>query len=162
MSAAIQNAIDAIDEALGYLPERMNSPEAWVMLLTIGMQESALLHRRQFGNGPARGLWQFERGGGVAGVLNHHSTAGHAADLCKVLDVRPVSREVWEAMERDDVLAAGFARLLLWSDPSPLPKVGDVDVALELYLRTWRPGKPHVHTWRDNYSKAIQAVEGMA
>lgn len=162
MNTAIQNGIDAIDEALGYLPDRMNSPEAWVMLLAIGMQESALLYRRQFGNGPARGLWQFERGGGVAGVLNHRATAGHAADLCAVLDVRPVAREVWEAMERDDVLAAGFARLLLWSDPSPLPKIGDVDGAWELYLRTWRPGKPHPHTWRDYYARAAEAVEGMA
>lgn len=129
------------------------------MLLAIGLQESALIYRRQFGNGPARGLWQFERGGGVAGVLQHRATAGFAADLCAVLDVRADPLEVWNQMERDDVLAAGFARLLLWSDPSPLPKIGDVDGAWELYLRTWRPGKPHVHAWRDNYNRAVEFVE---
>lgn len=158
-SVAIQNAIESIEEALSYLPERMDSTEARVMLIAIGLQESALMYRRQLGNGPARGLWQFERGGGVHGVLQHHATAGFAFDLCAVLDVRPDPREVWNKMERDDVLAAGFARLLLWSDPSPLPKIGDVDAAWELYLHTWRPGKPHVHTWRDNYNRAVEAVE---
>jgi hypothetical protein len=38
------------------------------------------------------------------------------------------------------VLAAIFARLLLFSDPAPLP--ADMGEAYALYRRTWRPGKP--------------------
>ena len=40
---------------------------------------------------------------------------------------------------RGDVLAAGLARLLLWTDPSRLPRLGDADGAWQLYVRTWRP-----------------------
>lgn len=61
----------AITPALELLPPKMTSPEALIMLLTIGLQESGLQHRRQLvgssprPTGPATGLWQFEQGGGV-------------------------------------------------------------------------------------------------
>ena len=54
-----------IDPALRILPPMMTSDAAKAMLLAIGMQESRLTHRKQI-VGPAMGLWQFERGGGVA------------------------------------------------------------------------------------------------
>ena len=47
---------------------------------------------------------------------------------------------VYNALEHDDVLAMGFGRLLLWTDPKALPGLNDVDGAWQLYLRTWRPG----------------------
>ena len=58
------------------------------MLLAIGLQESRLTHRRQIG-GPARGLWQFERGGGVAGVLRHAASRDHALSVCDARRVAP-------------------------------------------------------------------------
>ena len=61
--------------------------------------------------------------------------------------------------EWDDVLAAAFARLLLFTDPAKLPKLGDADGAWQLYLRTWRPGKPHPHTWPDLYAQALEATD---
>ena len=70
-----------IEPALRILPPMMTSDAAKAMLLAIGMQESRLIHRKQIG-GPAMGLWQFERGGGVAGVLRHPRTQGHAATVC--------------------------------------------------------------------------------
>lgn len=151
------SVIEAIDEAMRHLPSRMDSLEARVLLVAIGMQESRLVHRRQIG-GPARGLWQFERGGGVAGVLSHRATANYARHLCGVRGVDPDPSAVWSAMEHDDVLAAGFARLLLWSDPKPLPAVGDVDGSWACYIRTWRPGKPHPHTWPALYRQALKIV----
>ena len=59
------------------------SDAARVMLYAIGLQESNLQHRFQISlrsngerfRGPARGLWQFEKGGGVSGVVNHRSSA---------------------------------------------------------------------------------------
>ena len=39
-----------------------------------------------------------------------------------------------------DVIDAVFARLLFWTDPLPLPAVGDVEGAWQCYLRTWNPG----------------------
>jgi len=135
-----------ISPALRLLPARMNSAEAGIMLLTIGLQESRFLHRRQLvGNpprptGPAKGFWQFERGGGVTGVMTHAATSGHAKALCQERGVTWGSSPIWDALEHDDVLAAGFARLLLWSDPGALPRVTDTDGGWKLYLRTWRPG----------------------
>ncbi|WP_185950009.1 hypothetical protein [Bordetella trematum] len=50
----------AINPALALLPPGMDTPAARVMLLSIGLHESRFLHRRQLGNGPARGLWYCE------------------------------------------------------------------------------------------------------
>lgn len=156
----------AITEALSLLPDRMASDEAVVMLLAIGLQESRFQHRRQLvGNpprptGPATGFWQFERGGGVVGVLQHHASRDHARTLCAARGVEPVIQSVWQALQHDDVLAAGFARLLLWTDPFALPTLGDAQGAWDLYLRTWRPGKPHRHTWNALYQQALEAVRG--
>ena len=102
-----------IDAALALLPPKMDSVEARVLLLAIALQESGFKSRRQYGNGPARGYWQFEAAGGVIGVLAHHSTASRARIVCGLRDVKPVVQDVHAALEFDDVLAAAFARLLL-------------------------------------------------
>lgn len=140
--------------ALALLPARMNSKEALVMLYAIGLQESKLNARRQMGNGPARGLWQFERDGGTAGVLRHASSRTHALNICKsrgLTDLKEVEltkghtptsliKRAYDAFEHDDVLSAAFARLLLWTDARALPAIGDSDGAFKLYIRTWNPG----------------------
>ncbi|MOA63587.1 hypothetical protein D3C78_1893600 [compost metagenome] len=56
------------------------------------------------------------------------------------------------------MLAAALARLLLWTDPARLPALGEVAKSWELYLRTWRPGKPHRHTWDALYAQALEEV----
>lgn len=62
---------------------------------------------------------------------------------------------MWLALETNDVLAAGFARLLLLCDGQALPKIGDVEGAWKCYAeRTWRPGKPHRETWDGFYTQA--------
>jgi hypothetical protein len=145
--------------ALAMLPARMSSPQAAVQMLAQALQESRLKHRRQI-RGPARGLWQFETGG-IAGVLRHSASKVHARSVCVSRGVEPVTSEVYARLEHDDILAAAFARLLLWTDPRPLPKLGDTDEAWALYTRTWRPGKPHRHTWDKLYHDAHRAVIGV-
>ena len=140
------------------LPGKFDSTAATVMLLAIGLQESRFEHRLQIG-GPARGFWQFERGGGVLGVLNHPSTVRQAKALCVLRGVSPTPTEVYRAIADDDLLACGMARLLLWTDPRDLPLPGDEEGAWDLYLRVWRPGKPHRSTWGELYQ---QALEGLA
>lgn len=144
-------------EALLLLPAKMTSPQAEVMLLAIGLQESRFTHRRQIG-GPARGFWQFEKGGGVVGVLRHPSSKDIAVRVCDARGVAPVAEQVYQRLEHDDVLAAAFARLLLWTDPGKLPELGEADSAWRLYLRTWRPGKPHPGTWPLLYGQALAEV----
>lgn len=130
----------AIDPALCLLPDRMDTAPAALIMLAICGQEADFRYRRQLGNGPARGLWQFELAGGVRGVLTHPASRESAYALCAARGVAPVATVVHPALEVDDVLAAGFARLLLWTDPWRLPAAGDVEGAWQLYLRTWRPG----------------------
>lgn len=135
----------ALAEALSLLPSRMSDARAEAMLLAIGLQESLLIHRRQIG-GPARGLWQFERGtaasrGGVWGVFLHPASGSLLKQVAKARGIDlPSPSNLYPALEHDDVLAAAAARLLLWTDPGPLPELGDADAAWALYLRTWRPG----------------------
>ncbi|MBB1593537.1 hypothetical protein [Achromobacter sp. UMC46] len=149
----------AIGPALALLPANMDSVAARVMLLAIGLQESRFLHRRQIG-GPARGFWQFERGGGVRGVLTHPASRDRARHVCDLRQVEAAAASVYNALETDDVLAAAFARLLLWTDSARLPAAGDVQGAWNLYTRTWRPGKPHPRTWPALYAEAAASAGG--
>jgi hypothetical protein len=135
-----------IEPALAWLPPKMTSAEAKLMLLAIGLQESRFEHRWQVTNtpgvkGPARSFWQGEQGGGmVAGVMTHPATAALARAACQTYGVEFTTRAVWLAIENNDVLAAILARLLLWSEPGALPRVTDEPGGWALYLRAWRPG----------------------
>lgn len=165
----------AISPALALLPAGMDTPAARVQLLATGLQESRFLHRRQLvGNpprptGPAKSFWQAEQGGGVVhGVRVHLATRDLAAQIYRARAVPANDGAIWNAVEFDDVLAAGLARLLLWSDPQPLPVVGDEEGAWALYIRTWRPGAYARGTsderealrakWVVNYSSAVREV----
>lgn len=150
----------AIAPALALLPARMTSPEAEVMMIAIGLQESGLVHRRQIG-GPARGLLQFETGG-VRGVLQHEASRKHALRVCAARGVEPTTAAVYARLEHDDVLAMAIGRLLLWTDPKPLPELGKVEEAWQLYLRTWRPGKPHRNRWDACYAAALREIRELA
>ena len=130
----------AIRPAYALLPASMRSREATVLLLAIGLQESEFKHRRQI-KGPARGFWQFEQGGGFRGLLRHASTTKHAGQLLGDRGYSGMTEsEQFAQLEVDDVFAAGIARLLLWTDPKPLPAPNQSDKAFEYYLRNWRPG----------------------
>lgn len=144
-----------IAPGLELLPSTMDTPKARLMLLAIGLQESRFEHRRQIG-GPARGFWQFEKGGGVAGVLTHPQSKWIAHEVCRQRGVEPAAAAVYPALEKDDLLACAFARLLLFTDPKPLPAPGYCAAAWDYYLRSWRPGKPHRQTWDALYAQAME------
>lgn len=163
MSTPAEVLRDAVMPALALLPSQMNSLQARVMLLAIGLQESGLTARRQYGNGPARGLWQFERGteksrGGVWGVYLHEASRYWLDHLTAARGVLFQPESIYQALEHDDVLAAGVARLLLFTDPRRLPFSDDPDGGYELYMRTWRPGKPHPKDWPANHKLALEAA----
>lgn len=175
MTALSTISASAIDPAMILLPRHMGTPAARLMLLAIGLQESRLVHRWQVLNsgakGPARGLWQFERGskasrGGVWGVYLHRASSELLRLLCRDRDVSFEPSAIWAQLEHDDVLAAGVARLLLWTDAQPLPAIGDEEAAWECYaLRCWRPGalarQPEElrRKWAKNYAMAMDEVQ---
>jgi len=150
------------------LPPRMDTPEARVMLIAIGLQESRFVHRRQLvgtpprPNGPATGFWQFEQGGGCLGVLRHPASRPLMLEICQQRGVAPTSGTLWSALQQDDLLAAAAARLLLWTDAAPLPRIEDEDAAWNYYMRVWRPGKPHHQTWSRLHWMAQSEVLGAA
>jgi hypothetical protein len=149
---------DVIVPALALLDPRMDSPEARLMLLAVGGQESGWMERQQIG-GPAQGLWQFERNG-VLGVMNASATGSYAYNVCQKLGVTWGSTSILGQLAQDDELACVFARLLLWSDPRALPEVGDMMGAFNYYERTWRPGKPSYTRWKQTaYPQALAALQ---
>lgn len=145
-----------VTPALKLLPPKMDSVEARIMLVAIGLQESGLVYRKQIG-GPARGFHQFELEG-VDGVLYHPSSSTIASAVAISRDVDATPSSIYEALGLDDILDCCFARLLLWDDPKPLPSIGDEESAWEYYVRNWGPGKPHPAAWQYNYNMACRSV----
>ncbi len=134
------------------------SEMADVMLMSIAGQESEWRARIQGGGGPARSYWQFERNGGVVGVLQHPASRATIATVCSALDISVQADVVYTAMAWNDTLACCMARLLLLTDPAPLPDVGREAEAWDYYIRNWRPGAPHRATWALRYQTAMDIV----
>ena len=137
--------------------QRLHTPEAARLLVAIGLQEGRLIETKQLGPGRrpmehlARGWWQFERGGGVAGVLRHRSTLWARHEIER-LGYECQAEDVHYALAYDQRLATVCARALLWTDPRPLPS--SEGAAWDCYIRTWRPGKPHIETWPRFWAEA--------
>jgi hypothetical protein len=152
----------AMEDGLNLLPVQMGSGGAVVLLWAIGLQESRMVHRYQVlegrpgVKGPARGLLQFERGGGCAGVLTHHASRFWMHKVCEARGVKPTPHALWLALEHDDVLAFAAGRLLLFTDPKPLPHPEDAAGGWRYYIRNWRPGKPRPDKWPRNHARAIE------
>lgn len=150
-----------IPTALSMLPPSMDSLPARAMLIAIGLQESKFLERRQGGGGPARGFWQFEKGGGVRGVLEHPTTTNHAIATLRRLRyptefIAPGA--VHPKLEDNDLLACVFARLLIYTVPARLPTRTEPSEGWRQYLEAWRPGKPHPSTWAAYFGEAWERV----
>jgi len=161
LSLAINPALDRL--AAHKIP---SSDSARAMLYAIGLQESALKYHWQlisgpYPRGPARGLWQFEAGGGVAGVLAHKSSAVTAQHFAREFAGSVNSYAVWATLAYEDVLAAVFARLLLWTDPKalPAPVATSEQAAWDYYKRNWRPGAPHPEKWAANWKAALDVLK---
>jgi hypothetical protein len=165
----IRPAVDHIAATYG----AMGGPAAEAMMGAIGLQESKFRARDQLEMnadgelvpgrlGPATGYWQFERGGGVAGVIRHPASRRAAQDLVAAAGLPLDADAVWRhfATPEGDELAAAFARLLLLTDPQPLPmpEPQNERIAWLYYLRNWRPGKPHERFWAANWAEACAAV----
>ena len=147
--------------AYSLLPEAMNSPNASALILSIGLQESQFIARRQGGNGPARGFFQFEKAG-IRGVATHASTRDllqtALRDLCYSGSVGQTAK-LHAIIEHNDVLACVFARLLLWTLPGRLPARGEQEEAWRQYLDAWRPGKPRPTTWAAHFTEAWACID---
>lgn len=153
-----------VNPALLLLPRAMDNDGARVMLLAIGRQESRFAYRYQkvpgnpYDKGRARGFWMNERGG-VFCVMTNPATREHAMTLAKACKVPFDQILLHSALEHNDVLAAGMARLFLWADSKPIPPVdADHETAWRCYLRCWNPGRPRRETWDQFHTEARAQV----
>jgi hypothetical protein len=140
------------------LPAKMDTIGARGFMNAIGVQESAFAERRQLEGGPARGFWQFEKGGGIRGVLHHASTRTHLLRVLEELRYEPTVDACYAAVEHNDVLAAAFARLNLWWLPGRLPASNDPERGWKLYLEAWRPGAPRPDKWAESWRRGWSTV----
>ena len=149
----------ALEPALSLLPVWMDTPAARAMVIAVCLQESRLTYRRQT-DGPARGYAQFEQSGGVIGVLTHPASRNPVRAVLAALDYDPGSgsKACWCALEHNDILTASFARLLLWTEPKPLPAQGDIEGSWQYYVDLWRPGKPQRLSWEAFFLLAWEKV----
>lgn len=129
-------------------------PEARALLLAIAGQESGWSTRFQFG-GPARGFWQFESEA-IDGVFDHPASRPLVRVFCAEQEIGTMLMH--EAVAWHDGLAYACARLLLWTDPAPLPAVGDVEGSWQVYTRNWAPGRPDRVRWTARYGEAMAAL----
>lgn len=170
------------------LPPAMSTVPAQVLALAIMLQEAGpgpwnhdapactIANRWQVVSaarpdkmGPARGLAQFEQGG-VRGVMNHQASRYWLQQVCIALKVEWSVAGIWSALAGNDALAACIARLLLFTDPKPLPAANDWATAFDYYLRTWRPGawthgsfaqrQKLRDKFRGNHAAALAAQQG--
>lgn len=139
----------------------LDSAPARRFVLAIALQESGLRHRRQVSadgteSGPASGFAQFEKGGACAGLLSHRVAAPILRKLLEDYNVEPTSLSLWTAIQYQDIVAAGAARLLIHTLPQKLPSTEAE--GWEQYLDGWRPGKPRADAWAANWATAGAAV----
>lgn len=126
---------EALRPALARL--RLGSPAAERLLLGTALTESGLVHLRQAGGGPARGLYQIE-------PATHRDLWRHYLAYRPVMAARLLrlaapggpgdAQLVWNLG-----YATGVARLIYRRRPAPLPAAGD----LEGLARYW---KAHFNT----------------
>jgi hypothetical protein len=148
-----RDLLNIVDPALTLLePGIKRSDEARVLIMAIAGQESDWMARLQNG-GPARSFWQFEGAGGGAGEVFADSPTQLKA-VCDYLVIPFDVNDIFQAMAWNDTLAACMVRLLLWTDPAPLPAVGDVQGGWNYYQRNWRPGAPRPDVWPARYAAA--------
>lgn len=136
-----------------------------VNLLAISGQEADWKWRAQLSrvtnkpnpNGPALGLWQFERGGGVKGVMTHPSSKIFAQALSIKLGLPFDTETSWRQLMVNDLFAAQYARLLYWTDAYVMPTTQAAGWEA-YYKRLWRPGSPHPEKWPENWAIAVDTV----
>lgn len=154
-----------IAAGLALLPDKMNSIDAAVLLYATSRQENPRRLAQQVG-GPAVGDYQFEKGGGVKGVMTHKASSDRCRAVCTARKVTFDASSIYQALKTDAILAAALARLLYYTDPKALPVAGDEFAAWALYLRTWRPGAYERQPlelrekWKKNYKDAM-AIYGL-
>lgn len=162
-----------IEAGLALLPDALRTLDAKVQLYATSIQENPTRAPRQLIKkdgrlqpiGPAAGDYQFEKTGGIRGLLNFKNDRVQSMlrSVCAARQVPQTIDGLFDGIQTDPILAAALARLLYFTDAGALPKAGAEQYAWEVYLRTWRPGayerdpKGLRAKWSKSYAEAMKA-----
>lgn len=140
-----------IDPTLHHLD--LYSPAASNLMLGTALVESGLIHRRQIGGGPARGLFQIERATfeDVYGryLRNRQRLLARANELLTIGDP-------WAQIETNDCFSCAIARVRYLYDPKPLPDANDIPALAEVWVRVYNAGGAGtVEKFTQAWSKAM-------
>ena len=128
---------DVIDPTLKLLD--LYSPAASDLMLGTALVESKLIHRRQLGGGPARGLFQIEPATfrDVYGryLKNKPRLLGIVNSFLTDKYVAPV-----EQLYLNDCFGCAIARIRYLYDPKPLPDADDIPALGEVWVRVYNAG----------------------
>jgi len=109
----------------------------------MGLQKSILSARFQAApassalrKGAGRGLWQM-RIDDVSRLLTTNSTKERSEAISNKYVGAVHPHAVWATLEYNDVLAALFARLMLWPDPAALPAPAAANERAALLRELW-------------------------
>ena len=165
--------LDDIESGLSLLPTSLRTVSARIQLFATSRQENPTRSPRQIIRkdgklqplGPAAGDYQFEKTGGIRGLVRFKSPRVHGmlTQVCQARKVAVTEDALFDAVQVDPVLAAALARLLYFTDSGALPAVGDGQGAWDMYLRTWRPGAYKRDPqglrakWAQSYAEAMNA-----
>lgn len=159
----------ALTEALRLLPLRLDSLRARAQLLKTMLQEgmvNGVLRRRQLGNGPARSMLQFERGG-IAALLRHPATRELVKQVCQARHVPCTTDDIYKTLAGDDVLAFALGRLNLLWNVKPLPAINDDIGSFDYYIHCWNPGAFRTHPeecwkrWSQNHAEVLAYLKDL-
>ncbi|MGH8710125.1 MAG: hypothetical protein ACREVA_02220 [Burkholderiales bacterium] len=149
-------AYQAIPSGLSLLPRLMNTSEARVMLLAIGLQESRFEHRVQ---AETKSYWQFTLKEVHKIVKHSPSTTELVKDAVELLGYTFDVSTIYNKIEDNDTLAVVVARLLLYKSKRKLPVARDAVEGGKQYVELWQPGYSFkVDLWEANFKVACNLI----
>ena len=116
------------------------TPAAEELLLGTAIVESDLLHRKQFGGGPARGLFQMELVTHDDIWANFLKYRPDLAQAISALMTSPAADKHWD-LEKNDKYASAMARAHYLRSSAPLPRPGDIQTMAQYW-------KVNYNTWQ--------------
>lgn len=127
---------EVIDPVLRLLD--LYSRAASNLMLGTALAESGLVHRRQIGGGPARGLFQIEPA--TFQDVYRRYLPRRTGLLTRVNGLLLANRTPADQLYDNDRFACAIARLKYWMCPLPLPRADDAPALAAYWLRHYNAG----------------------
>ena len=143
---------DIVDPTLRHLD--LWTPAASTLLTATAVVESKLIHRRQIGGGPARGLFQIEKAT-FDDVYGRYLRRRQSL-LARVNELL-TGGDPWRAVEFNDRFACAIARVRYLYDPKPLPDdPDDIEALGDVWVRIYNAGgkgtvQKFINAWRKHH-----------